>query len=63
MIFATRFCTVRVVLPVTPSALAVIDAVPGETAVTSPTLDTLATAGALEAQTSTRPSNVWPSGS
>ena len=47
-------------VPSMPSLVAVIVAVPGETAVTSPEADTVATPGALEVHVMTRPVSVRP---
>jgi hypothetical protein len=52
--------TVRVALPVLPSLVAVIVDVPALMVVTSPPVDTVATAVLLEAQTIARPASVPP---
>jgi hypothetical protein len=55
--------TVTAAVPLTPSAVAVIVADPAPTAVTSPVLLTVATAGALDVQTKVRPARSAPAAS
>src|SRR5437879_2019905 len=58
----TRF-TVTAAVPLCPSLVAVIVAAPAATPVTSPVGDTLATAGALDAQVTARPESTVPAAS
>ena len=55
--------TVIVALPLLPSLVAVIDAVPGATPVTDPLVDTVATVDALVVQVTVRPLNAFPDAS
>jgi hypothetical protein len=55
----TRF-TVTAALPLFPSLVAVIVTALAATPVTSPVEDTVATAGALDAQVMDRPESTWP---
>jgi hypothetical protein len=52
--------TVAVALPLFPSLVAVITAVPGATAVTTPSAETEATVGVAEDQVTTRPVSTAP---
>jgi hypothetical protein len=55
--------TVNAAVPLLPSLVAVMVLVPGDTAVTAPTADTVATSGLLELQVTTRPVRTLPFGS
>src|SRR5256885_6297160 len=52
--------TVTVAVPFTPSLVAVIEADPAATAVTSPLAFTVATAGVLEVHVTVRPASAFP---
>jgi acyl transferase domain-containing protein len=52
--------TVNVALPVTPSLVAMMFVVPGDKALTTPLLDTVATASSSELHTTPRPSALRP---